>query len=166
MADSSAGPGWWQASDGKWYPPEQHPAARAQAEAAVAAAASGPSGQRVGKPRKTGLTILVSIVTFGIWTLLWSFWNGEELKTYNREGLGGGIYLLFTIILTPLTMFIMANEVEKMYRAEGLEPQITTVWGLWFLLPFIGNIIWYVRIQGALNSFWERHGAPPASSIV
>jgi Domain of unknown function (DUF4282) len=23
MSDSSQGPGWWQASDGKWYPPEQ-----------------------------------------------------------------------------------------------------------------------------------------------
>ena len=27
MSDSSQGPGWWQASDGKWYPPEQAPGA-------------------------------------------------------------------------------------------------------------------------------------------
>lgn len=25
MSDSPEGPGWWQASDGKWYPPEQAP---------------------------------------------------------------------------------------------------------------------------------------------
>jgi type II secretory pathway pseudopilin PulG len=25
MSDTSEGPGWWQASDGKWYRPEQHP---------------------------------------------------------------------------------------------------------------------------------------------
>lgn len=25
MSDSSQGSGWWQASDGKWYPPETHP---------------------------------------------------------------------------------------------------------------------------------------------
>lgn len=25
MSDQSQGPGWWQASDGKWYPPEQAP---------------------------------------------------------------------------------------------------------------------------------------------
>jgi uncharacterized RDD family membrane protein YckC len=25
MSDTSQGPGWWQASDGKWYPPEQSP---------------------------------------------------------------------------------------------------------------------------------------------
>ena len=28
MSDSSQGPGWWQASDGKWYPPEQAPGAQ------------------------------------------------------------------------------------------------------------------------------------------
>jgi len=25
MSDVSQGPGWWEASDGKWYPPHQHP---------------------------------------------------------------------------------------------------------------------------------------------
>ncbi|MEY2451119.1 MAG: hypothetical protein QOD92_693, partial [Acidimicrobiaceae bacterium] len=25
MSDISQGEGWWQASDHKWYPPEQHP---------------------------------------------------------------------------------------------------------------------------------------------
>ena len=25
MSDTSQGQGWWEASDGKWYPPEQHP---------------------------------------------------------------------------------------------------------------------------------------------
>lgn len=25
MSDASQGPGWWVASDGKWYPPEKHP---------------------------------------------------------------------------------------------------------------------------------------------
>src|SRR5688572_2115663 len=25
MSEQSQGPGWWQASDGKWYPPEQAP---------------------------------------------------------------------------------------------------------------------------------------------
>lgn len=27
MSETSGGPGWWQASDGKWYPPEQQPGA-------------------------------------------------------------------------------------------------------------------------------------------
>ena len=30
MSDKSEGPGWWIASDGKWYPPELHPSVRAE----------------------------------------------------------------------------------------------------------------------------------------
>lgn len=27
MSDTAQGPGWWQASDGRWYPPQQAPGA-------------------------------------------------------------------------------------------------------------------------------------------
>ena len=29
MSDAQEGPGWWQATDGKWYPPESHPSQQA-----------------------------------------------------------------------------------------------------------------------------------------
>jgi hypothetical protein len=67
--------------------------------------------------------------------------------------------------LSPVTMFLMAGEVEKMYREEGKEPPITTLWGLWFLLPIIGNIIWYVTIQKALNEQWAAGGANNKPSL-
>ncbi len=35
MSDTSQGPGWWQASDGKWYPPEQAPGYQPPAAAPV-----------------------------------------------------------------------------------------------------------------------------------
>ena len=117
-----------------------------------------PADTPIGTPRSVGFTILVSIVTFGIWTWVWSYMNGEELRTYRRTGLGGIGYLLLTIFISPVTMFLLANEVENMYREAGEEPQITTLWGLWFLLPLIGNIIWYVRIQNAINHFWQARG--------
>lgn len=34
MSDTSQGPGWWQASDGKWYPPEQASGSAPQAQQA------------------------------------------------------------------------------------------------------------------------------------
>jgi hypothetical protein len=123
--------------------------------AAPVAAGVGP----IGKRRSTGLVILLSIVTFGIWTIVWSYQNGEELKQRNNTGLGGVVYLFITLFLSPVTMFLMAGEVEQMYRRDGREPAITAIWGLWFLLPLIGNIIWYVRIQSAINDYWTAHGA-------
>jgi hypothetical protein len=113
----------------------------------------------VGKPRSAFLVILLTIVTFGIWTIVWSYQNGEELKQHARTGLGGVAYLFITLLLSPVTMFLMASEVEQLYRREGKEPPITTIWGLWFLLPIIGNFIWYLRIQRSINDYWTAHGS-------
>jgi hypothetical protein len=92
--------------------------------------------------------------------------NGEELKNYRSQGLGGVAYLLFTIFIVPVTMFLMANEVEQMYVQAGEQPRITTIWGLWFLLPLIGNIIWYVRIQNAINEFWQARGGTTSPGLA
>ena len=124
----------------------------------MAAPATGALGP-VGKPRSAFLVILLTIVTLGIWTIVWSYQNGEELKQHARTGLGGVAYLFITLLLSPVTMFLMASEVEQLYRREGKEPPITTIWGLWFLLPIIGNFIWYLRIQRSINDYWTDHGS-------
>jgi hypothetical protein len=124
------------------------------------------SDDPIGTPRSVGLTILVTIVTFGIWTWVWSYMNGEELRNYRRDGLGGVAYLLLTIIFYPITMFLMANEVENLYLDAGEQPRITTLWGLWFLLPLIGQIVWYVRIQHAINEFWQARGATTSPGLA
>lgn len=118
-----------------------------------------------GKGRSAGLVLLVSIVTFGIWIFVWSYQNGEELKKHNGKGLGGVVYLVLTFIFAPITMFMLADEVDKMYTAAGKQSPVTAITGLWFLLPIIGNIVWYFKVQGALNSHWESLGAAPASGL-
>jgi hypothetical protein len=30
------------------------------------------------------------------------------------------------------------------------------------LLPIIGQFVWFIKVQGALNRYWESKGAPPA----
>jgi len=121
-------------------------------------AAGGGYGRPLGKRRSAGLVILLSIVTCGIWIFVWAYQNGDELNRWSGKGLGGGLHLVITIFVSPVTMFLMAGEVEQLYRDDGQEPPITTLWGLWFLLPLIGNIIWYVRIQDAINTYWTAHG--------
>ncbi|MCB0970542.1 MAG: RDD family protein [Acidimicrobiales bacterium] len=44
MSDTSQGPGWWQASDGKWYPPEQAPGATPPAGPPAGAPMGAPMG--------------------------------------------------------------------------------------------------------------------------
>jgi hypothetical protein len=42
MSDKSEGPGWWIASDGKWYPPELHPSVREKSAVTASAVATAP----------------------------------------------------------------------------------------------------------------------------
>lgn len=41
MSDTQQGPGWWLASDGRWYPPELHPSAQPAAATVVAKGVNG-----------------------------------------------------------------------------------------------------------------------------
>jgi hypothetical protein len=41
MSDKPEGPGWWIASDGKWYPPELHPSVRDDSSPRTAEQATG-----------------------------------------------------------------------------------------------------------------------------
>ena len=45
--------------------------------------------------------------------------------------------------------------------APGSAP-VRGITGLWVLLPIIGQFVWFIKVQGALNRYWESKGAPPA----
>jgi hypothetical protein len=111
----------------------------------------------VGTLRPPGLQIFLAIITLGIWCWVWSYQNAEEMKRYRGQGLGGLITLGFAILLFPVVWFTLANEVEMLYREDGKEPPVTTLWGLWILLPIVGAFVWYLRMQRALNEFWATH---------
>jgi hypothetical protein len=107
----------------------------------------------------TGLTILLTIVTLGIWAFLWTYRTSEDLKRYNGDGLGGVLAIVILLLVSPVLMFTIPNEIKNMYERDGRQSPVSAIWGLWFLLPLIGNIVWYVRVQRALNDFWSSKGA-------
>ena len=123
----------------------------------------GPTGvvpPRVGGPfYSVGLVILLMIVTLGIWGFFWTWRTNEDLKKYNGDGLGGAIALVIYIFVSPVLMFTIPNEIKNMYERDGRESPVSAIWGLWFLLPLIGNIIWYIKVQRTLNEFWLSKGA-------
>jgi Domain of unknown function (DUF4234) len=117
---------------------------------------------RIGQPRSPGLQILLAIVTLGIYTFFWVYWQHKEIKEYSGEGVGGAIGVVIYIFVSPVTWFLLPSEIRKMYEAEGRDPGFTVLIGLWFLLPIVGAFIWYFKVQPALNEFWVSKGASPA----
>ena len=130
---------------------------------AVSEAPSGNTGPP-GRPRGIGFGILLFIVTIGIYGLYWVFKTQEEVKEHSGQGIGGVLGLVIWIVLNPVSAFVVPSEVGKMYRQDGKEPPVTGWTGLW-LFPFgfliVPAIVWWVKVQGALNRYWEGKGATP-----
>ena len=121
---------------------------------------SGPLGQ----PRGIGFAILVAIVTLGIYTLYWVFKTQDEVKEHSGVGVGGVVGLVIYIVLSPVTWFLIPSDIGKMFKADGRTAPFSGWMGLWLLLPIIGAFVWFIKIQGALNGYWESKAGSAAVS--
>ena len=116
----------------------------------------------IGNTRSVGLSILWFILTLSIYGLIWTYKTQEEIKRYSANGVGGVIGLVIYILISPVTFFVVPSEIRYMYEdLDGQKSPVRGLTGLWFLLPIIGGIVWFVKVQGALNRYWQSKGAPP-----
>ncbi len=116
----------------------------------------------LGNLRSPVSVVLLSIITLGIYSLYWQYASFKEMKMSSGEGIGGGLGLLFAILLGVVNTFLLPHEVGQLFSREGREATISAVTGFWVLIPFVGWIIWVVKTQGQLNRYWEEHGAVAA----
>lgn len=127
----------------------------------------GPLGQR----RGILFVLLISLITFGIYTIYWAYKTHEEMKQHTGDGLGGVLGLVVWILISPVSAFVIPSEIGRMYNRSGRTSPVTGWTGLWFF-PFgfliIPLIVWFVKVQGALNQYWAAAGststAEPASA--
>ena len=126
------------------------------------ATTSGPLGQQ----RGIGFAILISIVTLGIYTFYWVFKTQEEVKEHSDIGVGGVLGFVIYFLLSPVTWFLIPSDVGKMYKADGREAPFSGWTGLWLLLPIVGAFVWFIKVQGALNRYWESKAGTAAVTAV
>lgn len=120
----------------------------------IATGNPGPPGQ----PRGIGFGFVLFIVTFSLYGWYWAFKTQEELKQRTGEGLGGVIGLVIWIVINPVSGFVIPSEIGKMYERDSRQPPVTGWTGLWLFpgaILVIPAIVWFVKVQGALNEAWE-----------
>src|SRR5262249_56135592 len=100
-----------------------------------------------GEARGVVVVILLSIVTFGIYHLYWTYKVFEEMKQHTGEGIGGVIGLVIALFVNPVNWFVMPSEIGKMYRGDGREAPMTGWTGLWVLVPFVGWFVWPGKVH-------------------
>jgi len=136
---------------------EATPAAAAET-ALVPTAASGENTGPLGQKRGVGFGILLFIVTLGIYGLYWAYKTGDELKAHTGTGIGGVIALVIQIVIWPVNSFVFPSEIGNMYARAGKPAPVsgwTGLWGFPGAYLIVPGIIWFVKVQGALNNYWD-----------
>jgi hypothetical protein len=121
----------------------------------------------LGRPRGIGFGILLYAVTIGIYSFYWMYKTGEEMKQHTGEGLGGVLFLVIWILVNPVMAFVTPSEIGKMYKKDGKEAPFTGWTGLWLfpgVILLVPAIVWFVKVQGALNRYWEGKAYVPAAA--
>jgi uncharacterized BrkB/YihY/UPF0761 family membrane protein len=119
----------------------------------------------LGRPRGIGFGILLFIITFGFYGLYWAYKTHEEMKQHTSDGLGGVLGLVVWIVVGAVSAFVIPSEIGKMYKRDGREPPMTGWTGLWIFpgaILIIPAIVWFVKVQGALNRYWESKASSSA----
>jgi hypothetical protein len=98
VSDSSQGPGWWQASDGKWYPPEQAPGYQQPAPGGPYGSPYGGAGGDTSGATDVGSTLSYAwnkfVQNIGEWILLWLIAVGISIVVgiiLGAVGVGGAL---------------------------------------------------------------------------
>lgn len=142
------------------------PPAYATAPVPVAPAYPVAPGQNVapgqlGQVRSTGVCILLSVVTFGIYAAVWTYKVHSEMKAHTGQGLGGGLALLLQLFVGIAMPYVTASEVGNLYARNGQAKPVSGATGLWYfpgIFLLVGPIIWFVKTNGALNAYWRAQG--------
>lgn len=151
-------------------PPPAYPPPGQAAPEWSAAAAPGwggppvpyPPAGTVGKVRGTGVCILLTVVTLGIYPLVWWFQTHEEMKRHSGQGLGGLVALLLALFVGIAMPYVSSSEVGNLYERRGQAPPVTAATGLWYfpgMFILVGPLVWFVRTNNALNAYWQSLGA-------
>ncbi len=115
---------------------------------------TGPLGQE----RGVIFVIVLSFITFGIYFLYWAFKTHDEIRQHSGQGVGAVVGLVIALAVGFVTPFVIPSEIGKMYEQDAREKPVTGWTGLWGtlgILILIGPIIWFVKVQGALNRYWR-----------
>jgi hypothetical protein len=172
MSDTSQGEGWWQASDGRWYPPEQPPdiqrppppqVSGLQAMPAPMANAPIRMETSIGKDRSPASVLGLSIITFGIYYIVWYYKINNEIRHHDPDikvspgwaaaAISVGAILLF---IPPLiSSYTTAARIRQMQLDDGATDTISPVVAL--LLHIFLGIGYPLYIASQLREHWHGH---------
>ena len=120
-----------------------------------------PAAMSLGKIRGTGMCIFLTVITFGIYSLVWYFSTHEEMKRHSGQGMGGGLALVLAFLVGIVMPYVNSSEVGGLYERAGMRKPVSGATGLWYfpgIFILVGPLVWFIKTNGALNAYWRAQG--------
>lgn len=115
----------------------------------------------MGKKRNPVVTLLLMIVTFGIYFFVWFYKANTELKPLSRQTWSVGLWTF--LILIPIagivSLWMMADNVFAARSARNVPGMGKVAMFLLLFLPLV-NLIGIPLVQSEMNKVW---GGMPAT---
>lgn len=124
MSNTSQGTGWWQASDGKWYPPETHPSAPPRPPMPPQAPTHSPAAKK--RRRWPWITLGVIVLLFVVIGLTSKSPTTSTSKSAGSKSTAPAAATSTSKGLTPQAFFSTMN--NRAYP-PGTNPNAATSWG-------------------------------------
>jgi hypothetical protein len=137
------------------------PSALASAGLVAPAPYATPAVMGLGKIRGTGMCIFLTVITFGIYALVWYYSTHEEMKRHSGQGMGGGLALVLALLVGIVMPYVNSSEVGALYERAGMRKPVSGATGLWYfpgMFILVGPLVWFIKTNGALNAYWRAHG--------
>jgi len=124
-----------------------------------------------GRVRPTGTSILLMVVTFGIYSYVYNYQVHDEMKRHSGRGIGGGIALLLTFLAGIAMPFLTPHEVGNLYERKGQRPPVRALTGLWLLVPALAGYVLFfagfvLLLATASADPRPDHGSDPSTLAV
>lgn len=148
MSDTSQGEGWWQASDGKWYPPEQSPAPTSGGSSSQPTVDIGTALGYGWKKfvENLGTIIVIVLIILGV-NIVFQFISGAI-----SGNIGGFIGVIVSLLFTIIGLFISYLLAAGVIRASlaitrGEKPEASMLFETDNLVPYIiGSLLVSIAI--------------------
>jgi uncharacterized membrane protein len=144
VSDESQGPGWWLASDGKWYPPEQAPGYQPPGAAPAASTGTADIGAAVSYgwakfSQNAGPVLVIVLIPVGIQLVLSLIAN---LTVDSFAGMA--IFNIISFVISLVTaigifnagLLLTAGETPDVGRAYSSDR-----WGEWILFALVWGLM-------------------------
>jgi uncharacterized membrane protein len=142
MSDTPQGEGWWQASDGKWYPPQQQPGTPAAGGAGYAGGTPGGMGQpgtlEVGAAISYGWNKFVQYIGQIILIVLIIFGVNIVINVVSQGVDSIALSLVVSIAGFIISMILQLGLIRVGLRiTEGQKPEVSMLFETDHLGPYI-----------------------------